>query len=150
MKAHFLLTAALAMSAFLIYSIPAQAKGTVRVQQPDGAVQTYDNVTFRVVNKTLRIETADKVGTLVITDAACSLNDKILMCLPYAMVLHQGGQKRPLDFHSGTVYFNKSSSDKQQLKLSSTQLPPNGVLGVLKSTRGTYVTFSGTLDSSDK
>jgi hypothetical protein len=132
---------------FAISPMLAQAKGTIRVQQADGSVQTFDNVTFRVSNKQMLIETHDKAGTLIITDAACSLGDnKILMCLPYAMKLQQGGQTRELDFQRGTVYYNKSDT-KQTLSRSSTQLPPNGVLGALRSTHGTYVTFSGTLDS---
>ena len=54
-----------------------------------------------------------------------------------------------MDFERGTVYFNKTNAT-QQLKYSSTQLPPNGVLGSMKSPKGTYVTWSGTLDSSPK
>jgi hypothetical protein len=136
--------------AFSLVPSFASAKGTVRVQQANGSVQTYPNATFRVINKTLQIETQDKVGTLIITDAACSLGqNQILMCLPYSMELKQGGKTRPLDFDRGTIYFNKSSS-KAQLSLSSTQLPPNGILGSLKSQRGTYVTFSGYLDQGAK
>ena len=149
MNRLFVRTAAVQLVALILAISPmlAQAKGTIRVQQSDGSVQTFDDVTFRVKNRTMSIETHDKAGTLIITDAACSLGgNKILMCLPYSMELKQGGQTRPLDFERGTVYYNKSDA-KQTLSLSSTQLPPNGVLGALRSTRGTYVTFSGTLDS---
>ncbi len=148
MKRFSLRAAIIALvAASSLVPVCADAKGSVRVQQPDGAVQTYDNATFHVVNKTIEIRTADGAGTLIITDAACTLGDnKILTCLPYAMELKQNGQTRELDFHRGTVYYNKSDS-KQTLSRSSTQLPPNGVLGALKSKRGTYVTFSGTLDS---
>lgn len=143
-------TAALAQLAALAISIspmPAQAKGTVRVQQANGSVQTYDGVTFRVKGRTMLIQTNDKAGTLIINDAACSLREnKILTCLPYAMSLQQGGETRALDFQHGTIYYNKSS-EKQTLSYSSTQLPPNGILGMLRSGKGTYVSFSGTLDS---
>lgn len=148
MNRLFVRTAALQLALiYAIFPMLAQAKGTVRVQQPNGSVQTYDNASFRVVGRTMQIMTNDKAGTLIINDAACSMGDnKILTCLPYAMELKQGGQTRQLDFHRGTVYYNRSDT-KQNLSRSSTQLPPNGVLGALKSKRGTYVTFSGTLDS---
>ncbi len=62
------------------------------------------------------------------------------------MSLQQGGQTRALDFQRGTIYYNKSDA-KQTLTYSSQQLSPNGILGALRSSKGTYVTFSGTLDS---
>ena len=130
----------------LSLSCIAQAKGTVRVQKADGSVQVYPNASFKVVSKTLHITTGDKAGTLIITEAGCSLGaNKVLMCLPYSMVLVQDGT-HPLDFQRGTVYYNKSDST-QTLSMSSTQLPPNGLTGLLISQRGTYVSFSGTLDA---
>ena len=149
MNRLFVRTTAVQLVSLILAISPmlAQAKGTIRVQQPNGSVQTFDNASFHVSKGTMRLETQDKAGTLIITDAACSLgNNKILMCLPYSMELKQGGQTRTLDFHRGTVYYNKSNT-KQTLSRSSTELPPNGVLGILRSSRGTYVTFSGTLDS---
>ncbi|MBV8639316.1 MAG: hypothetical protein JO322_14650 [Candidatus Eremiobacteraeota bacterium] len=150
MNRLFLRTAVIAQLAALTVSVSpmlAQAKGVVRVQQANGSTQTYEGVTFRVSGRKMFIQTNDKAGTLIINDAACSLRDnKILTCLPYAMSLQQGGQTRALDFQHGTIYYNKSDT-KQTLSLSSTQLPPNGVLGSLRSSRGTYVNFSGTLDS---
>lgn len=136
-----LLTAALLLSLSCI----ANAGGTIRVQQPDGSVQIYPNAQFKVVHKTLHLTSGDKVGTLIITDAACSVGaNEIMMCLPYSMVLVQNGT-HPLDFHHGTLYYNRSTRP-QTLSMSSTQLPPNGLTGLLVSRRGTYVTFSGTLD----
>jgi hypothetical protein len=146
------MNASLFIQGMLIVAVAAvpicgSAKGSVRVQQANGSVQNYSGVTFRVVDKKMEIQTNDKAGTLIVTDAACSLGDnKILVCLPYEMSLRQNGTTRVLDFHRGTIYYNKSDS-KQTLRYSSTQLPPNGILGALKSNRGTYVTFSGTLDS---
>ena len=129
----------------LSLSCIAQAKGTVRVQQPDGGVRVYPNARFTVVHKTLHISSGDNVGTLIITDAACTLGaNQILKCLPYSMVLVQNGT-HPLDFQRGTVYYNRSNRT-QTLSMSSTQLPPGGLMGLLISQRGTYVSFSGTLD----
>jgi hypothetical protein len=126
----------------------AQAKGTMRVQQSDGTVQVYENVGLAVSGRQLLITTADKKGTLVINDAACSFVERVMSCIPVGVQLRQNGT-RPLDFDRGTVYFNTTDT-KLQLKYSSTQLAPNGVLGSLKSPKGTYVTWSGTLDSYTK
>ncbi len=137
----------LAALAFLTALSPisiAHAKGTVVVQQVNGSKQTYPNSTLRVVGKTLRLTTADKKGTLIITDAACSYVGKLLQCLPYAAVLQQNGT-HTIALQRGTIYFNPTR-EKQQLKYSSTQIPPNGVLAIVRSAVGTYVSVSGTLD----
>ena len=126
----------------------AQAKGTMRVQQSDGSVQLYDNVNLAVSGRQLLITTSNKKGTLIVDEAACSFVEHVMSCIPERVRLKQNGTQ-PLDFDRGTVYFNRTDT-KQQLKYSSTQLPPNGVLGSLKSPKGTYVTWSGTLDSYTK
>jgi hypothetical protein len=124
----------------------AHAKGMVRVQQADGSVQEYPNVTIKLVrNKALYLTTEDGKGTLVVYRAACSLVDKIQRCLPYSAELAQGGTTKPLDFKDGTVYGNLTDT-KQTLPFSSTELPPNGILMLFKTKIGTYVTASGTID----
>jgi hypothetical protein len=122
----------------------ADAKGLVKVQQANGSIQEYPNATFHVVKRTLRITTADKKGTLIITDAACSYVEKLLRCLPYAVVLKQNGTF-PIAIRTGTIYYNPTRQ-QQLLKYSSMQVPPNGVLGVMRSQHGTYVTISGEID----
>lgn len=138
-----LLTIAVAICAFALPAV-AQAKGTVRVQQSDGSVQIYRNATIRVAGRTLQIMTADKKGSLIIAEAACSHVGALLRCLPYRYVLQQNGAHL-LDFERGTVYFNPTSA-RQQLSHSSTQIEPNGVLMAVVSKKGTYVTLTGTLD----
>jgi hypothetical protein len=133
----------------LAASSGAYAKGTVTVQQSDGSTQHYAGVTIRVVNKTLRITTADGVGTLAIDRAACSYVGSLLMCLPYDMTLDQGGGSHPLDFQRGTVYLNLTDA-KQQLPLSSTWLAPQGILLSLTTKIGTIVNLSGTIDQVQK
>jgi hypothetical protein len=134
----------------ILFAVPiaAQAKGTMRVQQADGSVQLYENVTLAVTGRQLLITTANKKGTLIIDDAACSFLEGVTTCIPERVRLKQNGIQ-PLDFERGTVYLNTTGA-RQQLKYSSTQLPPNSVLGSLKSPKGTYVTWSGTLDSYTK
>jgi len=133
----------------LASSSPAFAKGTMRVQQADGSVQVYENVRIAVAGRQLKIATADKKGVLLIDRAACTVANKVTTCIPDRVQLKQNGVTKALDFERGTVYFNTSQSPAQ-LSLSSTQLPPNGTLGSMKSPKGTYVTWTGTLDSYTK
>ena len=130
-------------------SLTAGATGTVHVQQSDGSMQAYPNATIRVSNKTLRITTADKKGTLVIDKAACSFIGAVMRCLPYNMTLDQGGGATPLDFQRGTVYLNPTG-DKQPLPLTSKQLPPHGIMLSLTTKIGTIVNVTGTIDQESK
>lgn len=135
---------------FIAGAHAADAKGTVRVQQDDGSVQVYDNVTIRIIgDHALTITTADGKGTLLIERAACSYAGALLVCLPYSMSLEQNGTSKLLDFQRGTTYFN-FTSEKQPLPLSSTTVPPNGVLFAMNTKIGTYVAVSGTIDERKK
>jgi hypothetical protein len=128
---------------------PAQATGTVRVQQSNGSVQVYDDVSIRVTHKVLRVTTSDGTGTLIIDKAACSYAGQLQVCLPYSVKLQQGGQTRPIDLISGTVYVN-TTGQTQQLTYSSTQLPPRGILLALRTKAGTYVNMTGRIDEITK
>jgi hypothetical protein len=128
---------------------PAAATGTVQVQQDDGSTQLYKNATIVVGNKTLRITTADKKGTLLIDRAACYLVDKVLTCLPYSMTLDQGGGEHPLDFQRGTVYLN-TTDVSQPLPATSQRLPGNGIMLSLTTKIGTIVNVTGTIDKQTK
>ena len=127
----------------------ADAKGTVRVQKSDGSIQVYPNVTLRIVGQTLRVTTQDGKGTLVVSRAACSFQGEIMVCLPYELVLEQNGVEQPLDFQRGTFYWNRTDT-KQQLSASSTQLPPNGMLGSLLTKKGTIIAISGVIDGKSQ
>ena len=127
----------------------AHAKGTVRVQKSDGSTEVYQNVTLRIVDQTLQITTEDGKGTLIVKRAACSYQGEIMVCLPYELALVQGGQEQPLDFSRGTLYYN-STGTKQQMSLSSTQLPPNGVIGLLITKKGTLIAINGVIDGHTK
>lgn len=123
----------------------AYAQGTVRVQQSTGKVRVYNNVSIRVAKKTLRVTTADRKGTLIVDKAACSSDGALQRCLPYSIKLAQGGSTHPLDFLTGTIYANLTDT-KQQLPLSSTQLPPRGIVMALRTKIGTYVSLTGVID----
>ena len=124
---------------------PAFAAGTLRIQESDGDVRTYDNVSVKVVHHTLRITSADGKGTLIVNQAACSFVDRIQRCYPLKVSLEQGGATKPIDLKRGTIYVN-TTSDAQQMPLSSQQLPAHGILLSFVTDIGTYVTLTGKVD----
>jgi len=127
-------------------SLPAQAKATVQIQQSDGSSQTYDDVSVKLVkNQALHLTTADGKGTLIINKAACSYIGEIQRCLPYSASLDQGGSTKPIDFKDGTAYANMTDQN-QTLPLSSQQLPPRGIVMLLKTKIGTFISVKGTID----
>ncbi len=144
-------TASFALLCALALTLPATAKGFVRVQQADGSIQEYPNATvdYSKDAKALTITTADGKGTLVIDQAACSYVDQVYRCLLTHMVLTQGGKTAPLDFDTGTIYANLTN-EKLNLPLSSQTLPPGGIVMALKTKAGTYISMNGTIDSGVK
>jgi hypothetical protein len=123
----------------------ANAKGTARVRQSDGVVRDY-RVSLHVIDhRAVRIVSADGRGTLIVSKAACSYAGELERCLPYRIVLDQAGKKHPIELERGTEYLNRTDS-VQLLPLSSRQVPPHGLLLLLLTTHGTYITVSGTVD----
>lgn len=124
---------------------PAGAQGTLRAQESDGTVRVYNNVSINVVHQTLRVTSADKKGTLIINQAACSYVGTLQRCYPLKVSLEQSGVTKPIDLKSGTIYVN-ATDQTQQMPLSSQTLPRHGVLLSINTDRGTYVTMTGTVD----
>jgi hypothetical protein len=123
----------------------AAATGTIRVQQSDGDVKTYQNVKIRVANQTLWITSADGKGTIVVGKAACDEVGALIRCLAYDATVVQNGRTLHVPLATGTVIVNPTKVP-QQLSHSSTQLPPRGILLTAESRRGTWVTMKGTID----
>jgi hypothetical protein len=134
-------------AALLFFGVlgPALANGTLRVQESTGKVRTYDKVTVKVVQHTLRITSADGRGTLIVNQAACSFVDKIQRCYPLKVSLEQGGVTKPLDLKRGTIYVN-TTGDVQSMPMSSQQLPSHGILLSFVTDIETYVTMTGKVD----
>jgi hypothetical protein len=123
---------------------PASAAGNVSVWQ-DGTTQQYGGVKIRIVDKTLRITSADGKGTLVIQKAACSYVGEIQTCLPYQLALEQGGTSKPVNIKRGTVYVNLTSGTLQ-LPNSTTQIGPRGIVMSMTTKIGTVINLTGTID----
>ncbi len=124
----------------------AQATGKIVIQQSSGQTNTYDNVAIKILHGSLYLTTADGRGTLVISRAACSHQGQLLICLATHAALVQSGMTSPLDFQSGTIYVNDTDSE-QQLVLSTTKVPPHGILVSLTTKIGTYIGLTGRIDT---
>ncbi len=150
-KRHARLTQIVALlSVAMVAVAPAisQARGSVRIQHTDGKVEIYRDVHLNLNGNKLRITTADGVGTLIVSQAACSLVNGMQRCLPYALILRQHGD-HTIMFDHGAIYLN-TSGESHQLPRSSKVVPANGVLALLKTRRGTYISINGELDGVSK
>lgn len=136
-------------TATVLFSLPAAAEGTARIQQADGTVNVYQHVKIQIVQKSLTMTTSDGKGTMIIYRAACSFQGDIMSCLPTGVTLVQGGAVNPIKIASGTVYANLTG-DPHRLALSTTTLPPHSILMSLKTQRGTYVSLNGTIDKEKR
>jgi hypothetical protein len=131
------------------FSLPADALGTARIQQKDGSVKVYKNVSIRVKDQAMALVSSDGQGMLILGKAACTKVDELIRCLPYDATLQQHGKTFHIALKSGTVWINPTSAD-QPLSYSSTRLPPRGVLLSIQTKGGTYVSLSGTIDEVQK
>jgi hypothetical protein len=133
----------------LVLSGPAYATGTARVQQRDGTVKVYNDVIIDIRNEEMTLTTGDGVGRLVIGKAACTTVGVLVKCLPYDATLYQNGLKARVTLRSGTVWLNPTTSS-QPLSHTSTRLGPHGVLLSVTTTKGTYLSLTGTVDRVQK
>jgi hypothetical protein len=128
---------------------PAGATGTVRVQQSDGTVKLYENVSIHFRHGHLRLTSADGKGTLIIDHSACSFINEIERCLPLDVKLDQDGAVHAMQLADGQVFVNSSDST-QQLTFSSHTMEPHSVYVTIRTQRGTYITAKGTIDGGIK
>jgi hypothetical protein len=143
------MAAALAAAIIVFPCGPANAAGTVTIQQPDGSTKTYSNVQIRANTENLALTSSDGQGTLVFGRASCTKVGELLQCLAYDATLFQHGEKTHIPLKYGMVWFNPSTTT-QTLSHSSTQLPYHGVLLSAQSKRGTYVSLTGVVDEVSK
>lgn len=125
------------------------ATGTATVWQRNGSERTYNDVSIRLARNELALTTKDGSGTIVIGRAACTKVDALVKCLPYDATLFQNGWRDRILLKSGTVWLNPTSS-KQTLPNSSAQVLPHGVQVSITSTKGTFISLSGTIDEVQK
>jgi len=138
-------TAVALAAAIVLFPWPANATGTVTIQQPDGSVKTYANVSIRANSSNLVLTSSDGKGTLVFGRASCTKVGELLQCLEYDATLFQNGERMHIALKNGTVWYNPSKTT-QTLSHSSTQLPYRGILMSAESKKGTYVSLTGVVD----
>ncbi len=124
---------------------PAQAMGTVTIQQANGARSTYRNVVIKIIHDALFVTSQDGKGTLVIHRAACAYQGAVLVCFVTSATLVQAGKTSSLDFRNGTVYVNMTN-DPQTLTRSTMKVPAKGIVSSFTTVRGTYVNLVGSID----
>ena len=128
---------------------PASATGTARVQQPNGSVKIYTNVRINIDQGSMTLVSSDGVGTLYIGHAACTKQGELLRCFPYDATLDQHGTRTHIVLQGGTVWLNPSST-KLTLPNSSTGIPSHGVIMLMHTKAGTYMSLIGTADEIKK
>ncbi|MBV8067437.1 MAG: hypothetical protein JO113_05645 [Candidatus Eremiobacteraeota bacterium] len=139
----------LALSAFLallaLSTIRVGATGTMTIVQADGDRNVYNDVEIKIIHGALYMTSEDGKGTMVINDAACSHQGKLMVCYATRATLVQAGEVTPLDFKTGTVYVN-NTDDYLPLVMSTTKVPPHSIMLSYTTDRGTYVSCSGGID----
>jgi hypothetical protein len=135
---------ALAVCCILIPAV-AGATGTINIQHKDGTVNTYHDVEIKVFSGSLFLTSGDGGGTIVVTRAACSYRQKIIVCLPTTAALVQEGESNALNLKTGTIYLNYTNAE-QPLLHSSAKLPANSVLLTLSTNNGTFINVRGRID----
>jgi hypothetical protein len=123
----------------------ANAKGTINIHRSSGSADTYKDVEIKIFSGALFLTSDDGNGTIVVSKAACSYRQEVMVCLPTSAALVQDGETRALNLKSGTVYLNDTSSP-QSLSWSSSKLPANSILLALSLRDGTLITVRGGID----
>lgn len=136
-----------ALTFFSSVSIPATANaiGTINIARQTGAKNTYHDVEIRVFSGALFLTSDDGDGTIVITQAACSYQGKVIVCLPISAALVQEGESDALNLKNGTVYLNYTDA-AQPLARSSGKLPARSIMLALTLQDGTFIDVRGKID----
>jgi hypothetical protein len=139
------IAAAAGLTGCLLVPAVASATGTINIQHANGSVKTYRDVEIKVFAGSLFLTSDDGNGTIVVTRAACSYREKIIVCLPTTAALVQGGSSHALDLKTGTIYLNYTNAE-QPLSHTSTRIPGNSILLALSMNNGTYINVRGRID----
>lgn len=123
----------------------AQATGTISIHHSAGTTNTYSDVEIKVFSGSLFLTSDDGNGTIVVTQAACSYQAKVIVCLPITAALVQEGESNALDLKSGTIYLNYTKA-AQPLSRSSAKLPAESIMLALTTRNGTFITAHGRID----
>jgi hypothetical protein len=144
-------SATVLMALLLLTTLPALAKGLVRIQQSNGSVKTYSGVVMKLTRHSLSLTSADGASTVVVSGGSCAYvsGTQIERCTGGHMKLLQGGQTHPIHTQNMAFYFNLTNAP-QSLSLTTTKVGARSVQFVFHTAKGTYVTGNGQLDFGSK
>ena len=125
--------------------IAAHATGTIDIHRSVGTTNTYSDVEIKVFSGSLFLTSDDGDGTIVVTQAACSYQGKVIVCLPITAALVQEGESQALSVKTGTIYLNYSDA-AQTLSASSAKIPSHSIMVALTLRDGTFITVRGRID----
>lgn len=135
-----------ALVAMILFAAPAaRATAVVRVQQSDGAIQTYRNVHATLTGTTLWLRSPDRKDRLQIVSAACSFPHELQRCLPFQVFLHKPDRTHQITITHGVFYVNLTN-EPHHLLHSSEVVAPHAVIVFLHTSHGTYLSATGSLD----
>jgi hypothetical protein len=140
-----MLLSALIAGAYAFVPAAAWATGTISIHHAASGSKSYDDVEIRVFSGSLFLTSDDGDGTIVVTRAACSYQQKIIVCLPTAAALVQDGKSSDLALKRGTIYLNYTGT-AQPMSFSSSKLPANSVMLALTLDNGTLINLRGRID----
>jgi hypothetical protein len=140
-----IVAAVLAVACCILVPETASATGTISIHRSNGASNSYNDVEIRIFSGSLFLTSDDGNGTIVVTQAACSYQGKIIVCLPIAAALVQEGESDALNLKNGTIYLNYSDA-AQPLSRSSAKVPAKSILVSLTLNDGTFINARGKID----
>lgn len=143
-KSLFLTT----LSSTLI-AVPALAVGQFTVENSNGEIDTYSNVTITHTADTLYFKPSDSNITLVINKKDCKMENSLQVCTTGDVVLRTYGVDETLDINQMFVFINPTK-EKQLIQGSTVSLSPNTVLVEILTEKGTYINGMGQIDSMQK
>jgi hypothetical protein len=123
----------------------AKATGTTRIEQANKGVTVYHHTRFTIDNRALSLTSPDGKAELTIALIGCVKAGELHRCQPGGAEYRKNGAVRAIDITSGMLYFNPTGQ-KQPLSLSSTQVPPHGVILTIHTARGTYLSATAKID----
>jgi hypothetical protein len=138
-----------ALCLMCLVSVPAFAQGEITVEQADGSVDTYSNVEIHNTPDILYFKAKDKDTFVLITKKECTNEGKILVCNQARMGVDTDGVIEELGIKQIIVFINPTA-ERQGIKGSKVTLGPGTVLLEASTTKGTYVTGLGKIDSTKK
>ena len=137
--------ALMAVACCVFVPATAGATGTISIHRSNGTSNSYSDVEIRVFSGSLFLTSDDGNGTIVVTQAACSYQGKMIVCLPIAAALVQQGESDALNLRNGTIYLNYSDT-AQPLSRSSAKVPARSIMVALTLNDGTFIDARGKID----